>query len=152
MNKKPEGHPMSAEQQVTTEWLEDELMEVMRIAVHDQADDDMIRAMKLHGIRLLVEGDVERYEALFARWQARHPNAEPLRSIKEAKLRATGATVAWTAVDERASLLDLYAKWRTDLRLPFGTDIKRWHSFGVTFEDYVATHPLPASPSPQGKE
>ena len=63
--------------ETTMEWLEDQLMECMRLVSRGlygagQEEDHLTDALRLHGIRLLVEADTERYEALLERWQKRH--------------------------------------------------------------------------------
>lgn len=53
------------------EWLEDQLIEVMRLASRGlwepEKDDAITDTLRLHGIRLLVEAYPERYEALLDR-------------------------------------------------------------------------------------
>lgn len=61
------------------EWLEDELMEVMRIVAKGMTDtheDEIIYAMMVTAIRRLMEADTDKYEALFERWQKRHAAEE----------------------------------------------------------------------------
>jgi hypothetical protein len=56
-------------------WLEDELVEVMRIVSPRERtrDEDAIdHAMLVSGIRRMMEADTERYEALLTRWHKRH--------------------------------------------------------------------------------
>lgn len=76
----------------TVEWLEDELMEVMRIVM--PREDDFTAAIQTHAIRLLVECDAEKYEALQERWTKRHPEAEPLRTANAAKSAMSSADTA----------------------------------------------------------
>ena len=61
---------------IDQKWCEDELMEVMRIVskgmTPETQEDEIIYAMMVTAIRRLMESDTERYEALLARWQARH--------------------------------------------------------------------------------
>lgn len=61
----------------TVEWLEDELMEIMRLVSKglygDTPDDELTDALRLHGIRLLLEADIEKYEAVLERWELRQP-------------------------------------------------------------------------------
>jgi hypothetical protein len=56
------------------EWLEDELMEVMRIVAPGMGSampDEITFAIMVTAIRRLMEADTERYEALLERWQKR---------------------------------------------------------------------------------
>jgi hypothetical protein len=62
--------PLSAKQD--TNWLEDELVEVMRIVAPSAQEDQITHAMLVTAIRRLMEADTEKYEALLARWQKRH--------------------------------------------------------------------------------
>jgi len=55
-----------------TDWLEDELVEVMRIVAPSAQEDQITHAMLVTAIRRLMEADTEKYEALLARWQKRH--------------------------------------------------------------------------------
>lgn len=58
-----------------TEWLEDELMEVMRIVAPGMGGampDNITFAIMVTAIRRLMEADTDRYEALLERWQKRH--------------------------------------------------------------------------------
>lgn len=58
-----------------TMWLEDELMEVMRIVAPGMAEpmpDEISCAIMVTAIRRLMEADTDRYEALLERWQERH--------------------------------------------------------------------------------
>jgi hypothetical protein len=60
-------------------WLEDELVEVMRIVSPRERtrDEDAIdHAMLVSGIRRMMEADTERYEALLTRWHKRHDGNE----------------------------------------------------------------------------
>ena len=51
--------------EVDAEWAERELLEVMRIAGSNMdREDDIIRLMKVNTIRLMVEADSEKYEAV----------------------------------------------------------------------------------------
>lgn len=64
------------------EWLEDELMEVMRIVAKGMnpdlpEEDEIIYAMMVTAIRRLMEADTDRYEALLERWQKRHASVSP---------------------------------------------------------------------------
>lgn len=63
-----------------TEWLEDQLIEVMRLASRGlwapDKDDGITDTLRLHGIRLLVDGQEERYEALLNRVKARRATEE----------------------------------------------------------------------------
>ena len=59
------------------QWLEDELMEITRL-VHNGlyeklpgGEDEITDAIRLHGIRLLIEADIAAYTRLMSRWQAR---------------------------------------------------------------------------------
>jgi len=61
--------PLSAKQD--TDWLEDELVEVMRIVAPSAKEDNITHAMLVTAIRRLMEADTEKYEALLARWQKR---------------------------------------------------------------------------------
>lgn len=59
------------------EWLEDELMEVMRIVapgMGGQLPDELTYAIMVTAIRRLMEADTDRYEALLERWQQRQQN------------------------------------------------------------------------------
>ena len=61
------------------DWLEDELMEVMRIVAPGMASampDEITYAIMVTAIRRLMEADTDRYEALLERWQKRQ-NASP---------------------------------------------------------------------------
>lgn len=57
------------------EWLEDELVECMRIVSPGMAEpkpDEITYAIMVTGIRRMVEANTDRYEALLDRWQKRH--------------------------------------------------------------------------------
>ena len=58
------------------EWMEDQLIEIMRLASRGlwapDKDEAITDTLRLHGIRLLVDAYTEEYEALFARHQTRH--------------------------------------------------------------------------------
>lgn len=60
-----------------TAWLEDELMEVMRIVAHGMTPetqaDEIVYAMMVTAIRRLMEADEARYEAVLESYQKRHP-------------------------------------------------------------------------------
>lgn len=63
-------------------WLEDELIEVMRLASRGlwapDKDDAITDTLRLHGIRLMLEANTERYEALLDRVQKRRlPQSQP---------------------------------------------------------------------------
>lgn len=57
------------------EWLEDQLIEVLRLASKglfgEHKDDSIDDTLRLHGIRLLLEGQEDRYAALLERVQKR---------------------------------------------------------------------------------
>jgi hypothetical protein len=57
------------------DWLEDELMECMRIVAPGMGcamPDEITYAIMVTAIRRLMEADTDKYEALLERWQARH--------------------------------------------------------------------------------
>lgn len=64
-------------------WLEDELMEFVRLSSRDlythikpEQEDSITDALRLHGMRLMVEADIEKYEKVVDRWQKRHADKE----------------------------------------------------------------------------
>lgn len=43
---------------------------------------------------------------------------------------------------QREADLELFKKWRADLELPFGVQLTSWHTFNVSFEDFLRGEPL----------
>lgn len=71
----------SPEETAYTRWLEDELAEVVRLAhrgLFDKmgGDDEITDTLRLHGIRLMIGADEERYEKLLERIKSREPQSD----------------------------------------------------------------------------
>ena len=54
------------------QWLEDELMEFLRLSSQPMPPDDALTDhLRLHGMRLMVEADIANYTKAMHRWEQR---------------------------------------------------------------------------------